>query len=79
MISFQLLKELRRAEDEELLRYLVNIDGHLYITFPNKTITHTHITKMQKYIEVAYDYRAQVTESIAGLVLWVYPEKSPHK
>jgi len=75
MISFQLLKELKHAEDEQFLRYLVSSDDHVYIRFSNKSTTLDQIHKVQKYIEVAYDYRTEVIEGITGPVMWVYPEQ----
>jgi len=75
MISFQLLKELKHAEDEQFLKYLVSSDDHAYIRFSNKSTTLDQIHKVQQHIEAAYNYRTEVIEGITGPVMWVYPEQ----
>jgi hypothetical protein len=61
MISAQLLKELRAAENNGLVSHAMGGDGNIYIRFMCERINSKKILAVQKYIETAYNYKTEVS------------------
>lgn len=79
MISAQLLKELRTAENRGLVSHVIGGDGNIYIRFMGRHITSKKVLAVQRYIETMYDYKTEVSSYDgleAGLV--VLPEQYPN-